>query len=38
MRVPNGVVLEINKFVSIFNSLLQNLGREPTLEEIAEEM
>jgi RNA polymerase primary sigma factor len=38
IRVPVHMVEVINKLVRVSRSLLQRLGREPTLEELAEEM
>ena len=38
IRIPVHMVETINKLVRIQRQLLQSLGREPTLEEIAEEM
>ena len=38
IRIPVHMVETINKLVKVSRGLLQELGREPTLEEIAEEM
>ena len=38
IRIPVNMVETINKLVRIQRQLLQSLGREPTPEEIAEEM
>jgi len=38
IRIPVHMVETINKLVKVSRSLLQELGREPTLEEIAQEM
>ncbi len=38
IRIPVHMVETINKYVKVTRSLMQKLGREPTIEEIAEEM
>ena len=38
IRIPVHMVETINKLIKISRQLVQDLGREPTLEEIAEEM
>jgi len=38
IRIPVHMVETINKLIKVSRQLLQDLGREPTLEEIAEEM
>jgi RNA polymerase primary sigma factor len=38
IRVPNHMVEQINKLIRVQRQLLQNEGREPTVEEIAAEM
>ena len=38
IRIPVHMVETINKLIRVFRQLLQELGREPTPEEIAEEM
>lgn len=38
IRIPVHMVETINKLIRVSRQLLQELGREPTLEEIAEEM
>lgn len=38
IRIPVHMVETINKYVKVSRSLMQKLGREPTIEEIAKEM
>ena len=38
IRIPVHMVETINKYVKVTRSLMQKLGREPTIEEIAKEM
>ena len=38
IRIPVHMVETINKYVKVTRTLMQKLGREPTIEEIAEEM
>ena len=38
IRIPVHMVETINKYVKVTRMLMQKLGREPTIEEIAEEM
>ena len=38
IRIPVHMVESINKLIKVSRQLLQDLGREPTLEEIAEEL
>ncbi len=38
IRIPVHMVETINKYVKVVRSLMQKLGRDPTIEEIAEEL
>lgn len=38
IRIPNYMVETINRLIKVSSQLLQDLGREPTLDEIAREM
>ncbi len=38
IRIPVHMVETINKYVKVYRMLMQKLGREPTLEEIADEL